>query len=325
MSPGAWRDPAGPMRLGVSSCLLGEKVRWDGNHKRDGYLVDILGTHVEWVPVCPEMESGMPVPRPPIRLTRREDGAIRLVEVHGGADHTRSMTDWSRRRAADLETLDLCGFVLKKDSPSCGMERVKVYGGSGPGVRDGRGVFAGILMERMAALPVEEEGRLCDAGLRENFVERVFAFRRLKALFGGTWSRGDLVAFHTAHKLQILAHSETAYRELGRLVASVKGRPRAQVRARYEDLFMKALSGRATVRRHTNVLMHMMGHLRRRLDARRRQEIATCVEDYRLGLIPLIVPITLIAHHARALEIDYLTGQVYLQPHPKELMLRNHV
>jgi uncharacterized protein YbgA (DUF1722 family)/uncharacterized protein YbbK (DUF523 family) len=319
-----WQHPSGPIRVGVSTCLLGEKVRYDGNHKRDSFLVDTLGPFVEWVPVCPEVESGMPVPRPPVRLAR-SGGALRMVEVDSGADHTRRMLDYSRRRVGELAERDLCGYVLKKASPSCGMERVKVWNAGGQATRDGRGLFASALIEAMDSLPVEEEGRLSDADLRENFVERIFAFRRLKALFSARWTIGDLVDFHTAHKLQLMAHSETAYRTLGPLVAASRSLPRAELQARYMGRFMEALRHRATVRRHTNVMSHMIGHFRGRLDQGSRAELRDVIEDYRRHLVPLIVPITLIRHHARSLEVDYLLRQVYLDPHPKELMLRNHV
>ncbi len=319
-----WRQPSTPIRVGVSTCLLGEKVRFDGNHKRDSFLVDTLGKFVEWVPVCPEVEAGMPVPRPPVSLAR-SPGGVRLVEVESGEDHTRPMAVWSRRRVGELEEMNLCGYVLKKGSPSCGMERVKVWHPGGQATRDGRGLFAAELIGRMGSLPVEEEGRLSDAGLRENFVERLFAFRRLEALFSSRWTIGDLVEFHTAHKLQLMAHSEPSYRALGKLVAHSRTLPRAELRARYMGEFMDALRHSATTRRHTNVMSHMIGHFRGRLDERSRAELRDVIEDYGRHLIPLIVPITLIRHHARDLEIDYLLRQVYLDPHPKELMLRNHV
>jgi uncharacterized protein YbgA (DUF1722 family) len=205
------------------------------------------------------------------------------------------------------------------------MERVKVYGGEGPGIRDGRGLFAEALLERLPLLPVEEEGRLCDPRLRENFIERVFAYRRLKDLFGSRWSIGALVRFHTAHKMALLAHSTTAYQELGRLVARAAELPRAELRERYEALFMGTLSLPATTRRHTNVLSHMAGHLKDKLDPASRQELAASIEEYRQGLVPLVVPLTLIGHYVRVHRIEYLAGQTYLQPHPRELMLRNHV
>jgi uncharacterized protein YbgA (DUF1722 family) len=237
------------------------------------------------------------------------------------------MRAYAARRVRELERLELSGYVLKKDSPSCGMERVRVWPAKadGPPSRDGRGLFAQVLIERMPALPVEEEGRLHDPRLRESFVERVFAFARLRALFAGRFRVGDLVAFHTAHKLVLMAHSQQAYAELGRLVAGAKRLARAALRERYQVEFMTALAAPATPRRHANVLLHALGYLRRGLDAASRAELLRSVEDYRAGLVPLVVPITLLRHHVRVLGVEYLAGQVYLDPHPRELMLRNHV
>ena len=316
-------EPAG-IRLGISACLLGQEVRFDGGHKKDAFLTDVLAPHVEWVPVCPEVEVGMGTPRETLRLVR-ENGRLRMVTTRSAKDYTDAMNDWSRARVAALDAEDLDGYVLKKDSPSCGMERVKVYASEGPGVRDGRGLFAAALIDRAPLLPVEEEGRLCDPRIRENFIERVFAYRRLKTLFASRWSQGALVRFHTAHKMSLLAHSTTAYQELGRLVAEGKQLARTELRRRYEELFMATLSIPATTRRHTNVLSHMAGHLKNRVDAASRQELAECIESYRTGLVPLVVPLTLIKHHVRVHDVEYLAGQVYLQPHPRELMLRNHV
>jgi len=314
------------IRLGVSSCLLGETVRYDGGHKRDRFLTDLLGSFVEWIPVCPEVEVGMGTPRPALRLVREgEGGEVRMVEIASGRDHTRAMQRYASRRVRALGGLELCGYVLKKDSPSCGMTRVKVYGEKNASKREGRGIFASRLMDAYPNLPVEDEGRLNDANLRENFIERVFAYRRLRDLFRGRWTRGQLVAFHTAHKLQLMAHALEPYRELGSLVASVKQRPREEVRETYQAVFMGALSRVATRARNTNVLQHAAGHLRKGLDSASRAELAELIHDYRLGKVPLVVPITLLRHHARHLEVDYLNGQTFLEPHPKELMLRNHV
>ena len=318
-----WRDEA-PIRIGISACLLGREVRWDGGHKRDRFLTDVLAPFVEWVPVCPELEMGLGVPREPIRLVRRE-GSVRLVAERSGLDHTASMERLARRRARELRVLELCGYVLKKDSPSCGMERVRVYGERGVPRKDGVGAFAAVLREQLPELPVEEEGRLCDPALRENWIERVFAYRRLRSFFAGRWSVGGLVRFHTAHKLQVLAHAPERYRALGRLVARAPTLDRGELRDRYQTEFMAALAERATRRRHVNVLEHVTGHFRERLDGASRAEVRRLVEDYRAGHVPLVVPITLIRHHVRAQGLSYLEGQVYLDPHPKELMLRNHV
>lgn len=312
------------IRIGISACLLGQEVRFDGGHKRDSFLTDVLGRHVQWVPVCPEVEVGMGTPREPLRLVR--DGATtRMVTTRTGVDYTARMNAWARRRVAALESEDLDGYVLKKDSPSCGMERVKVFNGPGPAARDGRGLFASMLLEGLPLLPVEEEGRLCDPRIRENFIERVFAYRRLKDHFAARWSARSLVAFHTAHKLSLLAHSTTAYRELGRLVAAGGQRPRRELRQEYQKLFMTTLALPATPGRHANVLTHMAGHLKLKLDAASRRELAMCIEEYRTGLVPLVVPLTLIAHHVRVHDVKYLAEQTYLRPHPRELMLRNHV
>jgi len=320
--PPAWRDDA-PVRIGVSTCLLGRPVRWDGGHKRDAFLNEQLEPFVEWVPVCPEVEVGMGVPRETIRLVQREEG-LRLVAERSGTDWTDPMRAWSERRVREIDALDLCGYVLKKDSPSCGMERVKVYG-TGMPTKSGRGLFAEALLARFPNLPVEEEGRLNDPPLRDNFVERVFAFRRLKDLFASRWKMGDLVAFHTAHKLQLMAHSPETYRALGRLVAEAKALPRDEVRRRYEDAFMPGLKVLATARRNANVLQHVLGYFKKLLDADARAELLGLIGDYHKGLVPLVVPVTLIRHHVRTHGVAYLAGQTYLEPHPKELMLRNHV
>jgi uncharacterized protein YbgA (DUF1722 family)/uncharacterized protein YbbK (DUF523 family) len=318
-----WHDES-TIRVGISSCLLGQEVRWDGGHKRDRFLTDELAPYVEWVAVCPEVEIGMGTPRETVQLVR-EQGGLHLVGTRSRRDWTEAMESFAVRRVRALERLDLCGYVLKKDSPSCGMERVKVRDASGMAKRDGRGLFAEALLAAIPALPVEEEGRLNDPVLRENWIERVFAYRRLRSLFHGHFSVGRLVAFHTAHKLQLLAHSTEAYRRLGRLVAGAKKLERAELRERYETGFMEALAERATPRRQVNVLQHCLGYFKERLDPKTRAALAAQVADYQKGLVPLVVPVTMIRHYVDQLGIEYLAGQVYLEPHPKELMLRNRV
>ena len=315
---------ARPIRIGISSCLLGEAVRFDGGHKRDPFLTDTFGQFVEWVPICPEMECGLGTPRESMRLVRTGN-RVQLLTVRTAVDHTDRMAAYARRRVAALDSQELCGYVLKKDSPSCGMDRVKIYGTGGVPERSGRGVFAAGLMERFPALPVEEEGRLSDPRLRENFVERVFAYWRLRRLFSARWSLGALVDFHTAHKLILMAHSPEAYRQLGRLVGRARGVPLADLERRYTEMFMSALTVIATPRRHANVLQHMAGYFKKRLDAAAKAELGAAIEDYRRRLVPLIVPVTLLRHHVMAHGVAYLARQRYLAPHPKELMLRNHV
>ncbi len=308
----------------MSSCLLGQQVRFDGGHKRNDFLADTLGAFVEFVPVCPEFEIGLGVPRETLRLERGA-GGVHLIAGKSGADHTARMDSYAARRTAALAHDDLCGYVLKKDSPSCGMERVRVYGKSGMPARDGVGLFAAALIKRFPDLPVEEEGRLSDAHLRENFVERVFAYRRLRSFFSSRWTVGGLVRFHTAHKLLVMAHSPQAYRELGRLVAGAKRAAQESLRAEYESGLMRALARIASPARHANVMHHMMGYLRAPLDADERRELVQLIDDYRAGLVPLVVPITMFRHYVAKFGIEYLLGQLYLEPHPKELMLRNHV
>jgi uncharacterized protein YbgA (DUF1722 family)/uncharacterized protein YbbK (DUF523 family) len=313
---------ASPIRLGVSSCLLGQKVRYDGGHKRDAFLTDLLARFVEFVPVCPELELGLGVPRESIHLVRR-DGEVRLVSVKTDKDLTREMRRWAARRLDPLEGLDLAGFVFKKDSPSCGLERVRVHGGAGVD-KSGVGLFAAAVRERWPLLPVEEEGRLNDPRLRENFVERVFAHHRWSAFREAARKAGDLVRFHTDEKLLLMAHEPGGYAVLGRLVAGAKGRFAATL-ADYGALFMKTLATPTTTRRHVNVLQHAVGYFRGVAGESERSELARSVEDYRRGLCPLIAPITLLRSLVRVHRIAYLSGQTYLHPHPKELLIRNHI
>ena len=304
-------------RIGISRCLLGDEVRFDGGHKHDTFLTSILGRSVEWVAVCPEVEVGMGIPREPIHLVSDPSGVpsgsqrVRLLGVKSGTDWTADMSRYSRDRVRALAAENLSGYVLKKDSPSCGMERVRVHQ-RGMRTRNGRGLFAEALLEAMPNLPVEEEGRLNDPALRENFIERVFAYQRLRALFADRWAAGALVRFHTVHKLQLLAHSRVGYTELGRIVADVKGRARRELAESYEAVFMRTLKKLATPGRHADVLMHIAGHLKRLLDEGDRRELLEAIEAHRRGEVPLVVPITLVRHHVRRNDVEYLRDQVYL-------------
>lgn len=299
-------------------------MRFDGGHKQDTFLTATFGQFVEWVPVCPELEVGMGAPREPVRLIGKAAEPAMIAE-RSGKDWTTEMKRFSARRAAELRRLNLSGYVLKKDSPSCGMERVKVYPPKGGATRDGRGLFATALINALPLMPVEEEGRLNDPLLRENFIERVFVYRRWQETMSGARSVRALVEFHTAHKFQLLAHSERHYRSLGRLVATAKQFSLAQVYENYARDLMGALSVAATPRKHANVLDHLMGYFSKELSASERQELVEVIGDFRRQLIPLIVPVTLIRHYVRKYAVTYLDDQVYLAPSPKELMLRNHV
>lgn len=318
-----WHADDDPIRLGISSCLLGSKVRFDGGHKHDRYLTGVLGEWVEWVSVCPEIDIGLGIPRPTIRLEHAHP-VPRLMEPRTREDLTEKMEQYSYTKIEELQSLELDGYVLKRASPSCGMERVRVFSKGSP-TKSGVGVFARVLMERWPNLPVEEEGRLNDPGLRERFIEHVFCHHRWRHLRRRGPTRGRLVEFHTAHKLLLSAHNEAAYRRLGRIVGAAGTMPDEELYRKYEDEFHLALRSRATPKRHSNVLYHILGYLKRALDPREKREAVQLIEDYRTGLLPLIVPITLLRHHAFKHEIGYLKGQLYLEPHPKELMLRNRV
>ncbi len=322
-------------RIGISRCLLGDGVRYDGGHKRDELLVDIIGRFVEWVPVCPEVEIGMGTPREAIHLVASADGVpsgnhrVRLIGVESGRDWTSSMDRWRRRRLRALADAGLAGYVLKKDSPSCGLERVPVHRSTMGGVdgvaRSGRGLFAQALVDAMPNIPVEEDASLRDPRHREYFVELVFAYDRVRRFFAGRWTIGGLVAFHAAHELQLLSHSREAYRALGLLVARARALGRRETASRYERAFMDALRRLATPARHANVMMYTLRHFWGVMDEASHRELMSLVDDYRRGFVPLVVPIAMIRHHARQYGLEYLAGQVYLDPHPRELYLRKHV
>ncbi|HSL02152.1 MAG TPA: DUF523 and DUF1722 domain-containing protein [Nitrospiraceae bacterium] len=313
-----------PTRIGVSRCLLGEEVRYDGGHKRDRFLTDGLGSYVEWVPICPEVEAGLGAPREAMRLVGDPQNP-RLVTIKSGIDHTRALETMTTNRIEELKNLDLSGYVFKKGSPSCGIERVRIYNEQGVPSRNGVGLFARVFIEQFPLIPVEEEGRLCEPTIRENFIERVFCYRRWQDLVQGEVTKQALVQFHTIHKYLLLAHSPQQYEVLGRLVGRAhQHRPKDLVH-RYGELFMKTLAVKATVRKHANVLQHILGYFKERLSAHEKAELLGVIGDYHQGLTPLIVPLTLIKHYVQIFDVSYIRDQVYLNPHPKELMLRNHV
>jgi uncharacterized protein YbgA (DUF1722 family)/uncharacterized protein YbbK (DUF523 family) len=312
------------VKIGISTCLLGENVRYDGGHKRDRYITDTLGEFFTFVPVCPEVECGLPVPREAMRLVGDPD-APRLMTIRSKKDHTGRMLAWAGRRVKALEAEDLCGFIFKSGSPSSGMERVKVYGPTGMPAKTGRGLFARAFMEHFPRIPVEEDGRLHDPALRENFIERIFALKRWRESLAGGRDPGRLVDFHTRHKLLCLSHSPKHYRAMGRLVAGGKSMSLDRLYAEYEGLLMESLALKATVAKNTNVLHHMMGYFKRDLTADEKQELLEVIEEYRGGLVPLVVPVTLVNHYVRKYDKEYLAQQAYLRPHPVSLKLRNHV
>jgi uncharacterized protein YbgA (DUF1722 family)/uncharacterized protein YbbK (DUF523 family) len=310
--------------LGVSACLLGENVRYDGGHSHDRFLTDTLGQYIEYVPVCPEVECGLPVPREAMHLEGSPDSP-RLMTIETRRDITDRLRKWAGRRVIELEKNDLCGFIFKSKSPSSGMERVKVYDENGVPARKGTGLFARIFMEHFPLLPVEDEGRLSDPALRDNFVERIFVFKRWRDLLTGKRSLGGLIDFHTAHKLLILAHSTGHYKTTGRLLAEAKAIPVRELYAQYQIILMEALRLKSTPKKNANVLMHMMGYFKKQLSSGEKIELLEVIDNHRKGYLPLIVPVTLINHYVKKYDQPYLKGQIYLNPHPLELQLRNHV
>jgi uncharacterized protein YbbK (DUF523 family)/uncharacterized protein YbgA (DUF1722 family) len=310
------------IRIGVSACLLGQRVRWDGEHKKDVFVAGLPAPSVRCVPFCPEVEIGLGIPREPIRLERR-GGKVRLVGIRSGADHTAAMHRFTRRAARELDRLGLCGFVFKSDSPSCGPSGVPVHGKGGARSRRGRGLFAAGITAALPLLPVEEEGRLRDPRVRESFVERALAYRRLRSFFGGRWTPGDLVRFHAAERLLLLAHDPQACRDLGRLVAAATEAPQVDVGGRYRCGFMAAMARLPTRSRHASVLRHAASHLRGLLPGDERAELAAAIEGFRKGRVALAAPITRIRRHAHRHRVASLEGQSYLEPHPIEQRFRS--
>jgi uncharacterized protein YbgA (DUF1722 family)/uncharacterized protein YbbK (DUF523 family) len=312
------------VKLGISACLLGEKVRYDGGHQLDHFLTDTLGKFVEWVPVCPEVEYGLPVPREAMRLVGDPESP-RLMTIRTGVDHTEGMVRWAQGRLRELEKEDLCGFIFKSRSPSSGMRGVKVYTPSGMPSTRGIGIFAGEFMKRLPLMPVEDDGRMHDPVLRENFIERIFVFQRWREFKGRGGALRDLISFHSDHKLLILSHSPKHYAALGRLVAEGKKFKPDTLHGEYLTTLMEGLKAIATTKKNTNVLTHIVGYFKQRLPQDERKELLDVIETYHMGLVPLIVPIVMLKHYVRKYNEPYLARQYYLTPHPAELMLRNHV
>ena len=315
------------VRIGISACLTGEEVRYNGGHLNDSFLMGTLAEHVEWVPVCPEVEVGMGVPREQIRLVGELD-APKLMSSRSETDHTPKMVAWATGRVAELARANLDGFVFAKDSPSCGLFRVRVYPAKQDAqpIRQGMGLFARALTAWLPDLPAEENGRLHDPRIRENFVERIFVHRGWREMLASDPTPRGLVAFHTAHKLTFMAHSNTHSRQLGRLVAEAGTRPWDELIGNYAHVMADALRLIATPKKQANVLHHLMGFLKQSLLSGDKLEVLDLIDEYRKERVPLIVPLTLLRHHLRRNPVpDWVRLQAYLNPYPQELMLRNHV
>ncbi len=312
------------IKIGVSACLLGHKVRFDGGHKHDRFITDTLGQYVEFCPVCPEVESGFPVPRESLRLVGDPEKP-RLMTTKTNIDHTDRMLSWARQRVRELENENLCGFIFKSKSPSSGMERVKVYSEKGMPAQNGVGIFARAFMEHFPLIPVEEEGRLHDPKLRENFIESIFTLKKWREIKENNRTLGHLVDFHTRQKLLLLSHSPNHYKNMGKLVADGKQYSLDDLFTRYETFLLEALKLKTTLKKNINVLLHILGYFKKQLSADEKQEMLEIIGQYRKGNVPLIVPVTLFNHFVRKYQEPYLLKQTYLNPHPVNLKLRNHV
>ena len=311
------------IRMGVSACLLGQQVRYDGGHKHDRYITDILGEYLEFVPVCPEVEAGFPIPRETFRLVGDPESP-RLVTTRSNVDHTERMLAWAEKRVAELEKENLCGFIFKSDSPNSGLSRVKVYNAKGMAEKKGVGLFARAFTRHFPLLPVEEEGRLNDAKLRETFIEQIFTLKRWRETMACGRSMKNLVEFHTRHKLLVLSHSPAHAKRMGKLVAEGKQMPIDEATTHYERLLIETLRLKTTVKKNMNVIEHILGYFKEQLSADEKQEVLELFDRYRREFVPLIVPVTLLNHYVRKYDQPYLKQQVYLNPHPIALKLRNH-
>lgn len=308
------------IKVGISACLLGQEVRFDGGHKRSSFCERDLGAHFDYHPVCPEMAIGLGAPRAAIRLVKRH-GEVRAEASNGSFDVTERLIAFSEQKARQLDFLS--GYILCAKSPSCGMERVRIYGANNEGsAKEGIGLFAKALMAVNPLLPVEEDGRLCDPILRENFVLRVFAYHDWQQLCARGITAAALIRFHSRYKYLVLSHASTYYRTLGKLLGNLGKANLQEVADNYIRGLMAALTLRANRRSHTNVLMHLQGYFKRVLSSTQKQELCETIDKYRTGIFPLLVPLTLIRHHLREHPNSYLAEQVYLNPHPDTLKLR---
>jgi uncharacterized protein YbgA (DUF1722 family)/uncharacterized protein YbbK (DUF523 family) len=310
--------------LGISSCLIGNKVRYDGGHKLDPFLAETLGQHVEWVPVCPEAACGLGIPREVMAL-EGDPVSPRIRTVWTGIDHTSRIQRWAKGEMKVLADIDVSGFVFKARSPSCGVRDTKVFDVKCRVRSRGPGLFVRAVMDAFPLLPVEDEERMHDPALRENFIVRVFVYKRWQEYIKEDGSLGGLVTFHTEHKYLIMAHSQKHYAALGKMVAASKKTRKNKLHENYISLLMEGLLFLATPKKNVNVLQHMAGYFKDKLSADEKMEILEVITSYHDGLVPLIVPMTLLRHYVRKYKEDYLSRQVYLKPHPLELMLRNHV
>ncbi|KPA94351.1 YbgA family protein [Pseudomonas asplenii] len=311
-------------KIAISACLMGAEVRYNGGHKESRLCSQSLSEHFDFLPVCPEVAIGLGTPREPIRLVGDPQQPRAVGTVHGERDVSRALTDYGTRMANELT--DICGYIFMQKSPSCGLARVKVYQDRGrPAEHAGRGLFAAAFCALHPDLPVEEEGRLNDPVLRENFLTRVFAYADWQQLLAAGLSRRALTEFHSRHKYLLMAHNPEQYKVLGNLLGSMGRADPNEIGPHYFSQLMSALKKCATRRTHTNVLQHLSGYLKHSISAEDKQEMQQVIGQYRLGIVPLVVPLTLLKHHFRQYPDPYVGLQVYLQPHPENLSLRNSI
>ncbi len=314
-----------PILIGISTCLTGKSVRYNGGHKKDAFLLNTLGQYFDYIPVCPEVECGMPIPRESMRLEGTPE-KYRLITHKTKSDKTDIMQTWGESRLQDLAPLDLCGYIFKSKSPSSGLHRVKIYSSDSSHIwHTGRGIWADMFTRRFPLIPVEEDGRLHDPGLRENFIEKVFVFQRWREFLKAEPGYGDLVKFHTRHKLLIMSHDVSLYRSMGRLVADSRREPFQDLLKTYLSQLLQAMDRLGTVKKHLNVLQHIMGYFKSELSGDEKQELTDLLDQYRNGNLPLIVPVTMLNHYVRKYDEKYLTQQWYLHPHPVEMKLRTYI
>ncbi len=313
------------IKLGVSKCLLGEKVRYDGQHKHDRYITGTLEPFFEYIGICPEADCGLSIPREAMRLVGQDKDHPKLMTRNTGKDITPMMIQWAETRLAQLEKEQICGYIFKSKSPSSGMVGVKIYSEDGLPRWTGSGIFAGMLMKRFPSLPVIDEGRLHDPVLRENFIEHVLVYRRWQELNCRPLSARMLQEFHARHKYLLMSHNQRNLTALGRIAAASSGEVRSEDREKYFELLTETMRLHATISKNVNVLMHLIGYFKHDLSPEEKQEMLEVTDSYHNGLVPLIVPLTLLKHYIYKYKKQYLEQQWYIKPHPMELMLRNHV
>lgn len=309
-------------KIAISACLMGAEVRFNGGHKESRLCSRTLAEHFEFVPLCPEVAIGMGIPREPIRLVGDPQSPQAVGTVNPSINVTAPLAEYGEKMAGELN--DICGYIFMQQSPSCGLERVKVYHDNGAPVNGGgRGIYAQAFCARHPDLPVEEAGRLNDPVLRENFITRVLAYSAWQQVLAQGLSRRVLTEFHSRYKYQLMAHNPLQYKALGKLLGNMAQSAPAELGPRYFSELMAALKKCATRGTHSNVLQHITGYLKQAISAEDKQEMVHVIGQYRLGIVPLVVPLTLLKHHFRQHPDPYIAQQVYLQPHPENLSLRN--